>query len=876
MKKGYLLFLTVLFFSITAYSATFTSKASTGWSTATTWSVTGGTDADGIPDANDDVIIKTANSVSLTATQNYFKSLTVQSGGTLKFNSKALTGSGNFTNQGTISGAFTGLTFNAPAIFSSTSLVTNAGPWYASASLTITATTSITAASQVTANNSAKITNLGRLQLTTASINLKNTSSFVNGANAFLRVEANVLGNMNFNCAATSNTVQFYGSSKVIPSATYYNLQLTAVATRSLTGDVTVLNDIMLDANSANVLDLKNFNLNIGGNYTNNANTNILNQGVITFNGNGNQIIKRTGVETFKYLEINCSGTVQLNCILNVSESFFNRSGTFDLIGSYPNLLRIQKSFTNNDRMFCNTATVMFNGTTAQSIDGNTDCFFYNLLFSNTAGLTVNSSQSISNSLVINNGNFNSNGNVTLLSDEFTTAFIGKRANATCAITGNMIIQKYISDRVKGWHDLCAPVAATTIMDWDDEIYMSGIGGDDGIDGPGGVDGSAAGFNSVLTYNEPTATWNVITGSGTAVPVGKGFQVWLADDQTNWDAKVISTVGVPTFGNKLVKLSYTAGAGAYKGLNLIGNPFACPVSFSNCTRTNITGSILMLDNSGNYTDLGSTATIPPHQAFWVGASGANASINFLESAKQLSTTTTYYRTIPNYGIKLTLSSPNLPFYHENTINFEPKATVNYEQDIDALYLKSPNLNAPAIYMNTNSDAKLITNNVNSNDDEVTIPLTLFTPEDGIYYINPSVINLENYSYAWIENTKTGKQFELNSSIAINATKDETNNDYTLRLSKKTPKSSINQSVFESDLSAFYTENTLNLKSFNSTHNLKQVTIIDLTGKIVFEQFNVTIEQAQLTKLDLTELARGVFIVTLIDEVGHIQTEKIIK
>ena len=68
MKSWYkLLFVLALFVSQAFFSqATFTSKANGNWNSTATWQLTSGTDTDGIPDSNDDVIIR-AHSVTVTA-----------------------------------------------------------------------------------------------------------------------------------------------------------------------------------------------------------------------------------------------------------------------------------------------------------------------------------------------------------------------------------------------------------------------------------------------------------------------------------------------------------------------------------------------------------------------------------------------------------------------------------------------------------------------------------------------------------------------------------------------------------------------------------------------------------------------------------------
>lgn len=875
MKKLF----TLLFFALIGLNninaATFSSVASGTWSAPATWTVTGA-DADGIPDSDDDVTINGGHSVIMTASA-YWGTLTILSSATLNFNSKVMYGYGDFTNNGSVVGT---VYYNilAPTVFSSSSQFTCPGNWNIFSDLTIAVGTSIYKGNYFYLK-SAIVTNFGSVTLWGGSIIGYNTATtWINEASSSLRIAASITV-ANLTASATSNTVTYSPGSQSLSvfATSYYNLTITGGFTKTASGNLTVLNNFTLSGSNFN---LNNFDMTIGGNWTNSANFTITNQGAITFNGSGTQTITRTTAnEQFNNMILNGSGTVSLNRSLIIVQSLIINSGTLDLSASNQSLF-MRGNLTNNGTLNCRQATVTFNGTSSQTVDGSSNTQFYNLTLNNSTGLTINSPQSLTNVLTNTGGTFNSNGNFTLVSDASNTARIAT-VTGSGSFSGNMTIQKFISARAAGYHDLSSPVKNTTIMDWDDELFMSGIGADDGIPGPAGVDGSADG-SSVYTYDEPTGNvapnngWTAVTGSGTSIESGKGYEIFLADDLNNFSATTINTIGVPQFSTKTVNLSYTAGAGAYAGINLIGNPYASAVNYSACTKANVTGNILLLDNSGNYTDYGANPVIPPHQGFWITASGAGASLVFLENAKSTSIATSFYRTVPNYGIKLVFSSPSLPFYNENTINFESNSTLGYDRELDALYIKSPNKTAPAIYMLTNTDAKLITNNIDTEEDEVTLPLAIFTPKEGVYYIEPTVLNTNSYNYSWIENIKTGKKHELNSSIAIVGEDNKTNTDYVLRLSKKSSESDINQSVFDNDIIVFGTENDINLKSINTTHYISQVAVYDISGKLLMEQNNLTVESGQTNKIDISNLSTGVYIVNVTDVLGHIKTQKIIR
>jgi len=97
-------FITILFIFFglinLAEAANFTSKATGNWSASGTWTLTSGTDADGIPDADDNATILTSHTVTVTVAAAVLN-LTINSGGTLNLN-QAITVNGTTSISGTL------------------------------------------------------------------------------------------------------------------------------------------------------------------------------------------------------------------------------------------------------------------------------------------------------------------------------------------------------------------------------------------------------------------------------------------------------------------------------------------------------------------------------------------------------------------------------------------------------------------------------------------------------------------------------------------------------------------------------------------------------------------------------------------------------
>jgi hypothetical protein len=219
-----------------------------------------------------------------------------------------------------------------------------------------------------------------------------------------------------------------------------------------------------------------------------------------------------------------------------------------------------------------------------------------------------------------------------------------------------------------------------------------------------------------------------------------------------------------------------------------------------------------------------------------------------------------------------------PFYNENTINFEPNTTKGFDNDLDAPYIKSPVNSAPAMFMvNEENNGRMITNAISGDEDEVILPLGYYTPHEGAYYIQPNILNTNGYNYIWIENTKTGEKHDLGTrSIAVTGKENAINTDYVLHLSKTAKSSVQTQMAFANDLTVFNIENSVNIKANNADHLLSLVSVYDLSGKLITEQSNVFVNAGSTASIDISSLAKGMYIVNVTDESGNRISKKIIR
>lgn len=118
MKTFYTLLLIAMMFCFNlAKSATFVSKSTGNYSSASTWTVTSGTDSDGKPDLDDNLTILTGHVVKLDVNSEC-KSLIINTGGSFNGFGRRLGLRGSLKIDGTMSNV-TNLVFRTTANFSS-------------------------------------------------------------------------------------------------------------------------------------------------------------------------------------------------------------------------------------------------------------------------------------------------------------------------------------------------------------------------------------------------------------------------------------------------------------------------------------------------------------------------------------------------------------------------------------------------------------------------------------------------------------------------------------------------------------------------------------------------------------------------------------
>ncbi|MEP1305628.1 MAG: hypothetical protein ABJK11_11495, partial [Balneola sp.] len=199
----------------------------------------------------------------------------------------------------------------------------------------------------------------------------------------------------------------------------------------------------------------------------------------------------------------------------------------------------------------------------------------------------------------------------------------------------------------EGWRMLSTPTSDNTYDDLLGDIWTQGIG-----TGADVTNGTA----SVQLYNTTTDNFAAATDLGATMTTGVGFitYVYSDDDYTNSGAdagfpKTLSLSGTENSGSVSPTLNTEGDA-----FTLVGNPYASTIDWDLLTRSDVTGTVYVYDNSdpgyiswngttGDLTD----GLIATYQGFWVqNTSGSPTPSLTIEEADQSSGGTFYKDTAP--------------------------------------------------------------------------------------------------------------------------------------------------------------------------------------------------------------------------------------
>lgn len=771
--------------SLFANAGTFTSHTSGNWNAgAAVWTIVG--DADGIPDADDDIIITSGTTVIWGQTTTQFcRDLTVNAGGVLQGKnnfSRTLRIHGNHVNNGTETLAGTIFYMGSGTTISGSGTFSTLYNWAFLTDRTLLAGATVSKGRWIRLYNGADFTNRGTLTCQSSVIAYNAASVFTNENNLTIRA-SNFMTTGTFNSHFVGNTVTLHWNPAITgnenipnPSAGYYNVIVNASSSHyKFTADMIIANDLTIN-NTSPVLNFDVFDLNIGGDWTNNGGSlTSAGSSTITFDGSGTQVISHgTNPQQGLFTTIiDINSTLQLNTDLNIN-------GDFTVLGAMDATAANHNVTVNGDVNITGTLDMQngeftFNGSSAQTMDASGTINFYDLTIQNSStGVTLNTgTYTIDNNVVVNDGGLNTNGNgFTLLANGTQSARI-RFINAGTSITGNVTLQRNLPAGSADYRDLSNPfTGGIDFSQWDDDLIISGTGFPDGCAYGGGC------FASIKTFDAFSQTYSDVTNVTDPMENSIGYEAFLGDDLNTFNGVQLDVTGTVNGAAGFLQ-------NVRAGWNLVGNPYACEIDWHSMSLGAGVGDFFYIYDSGtgNFEyyevtgpgtgtasgNINTNGIIASMQGFWVNTN-SNTNLVFGQSSKT-EASVDFVRstgTIDRDQLAITIKNNDNDYSCKSTVRFDALAIDNTD-DYDVPMFRGPERptvrKSPLLFFR-NSDGTDVRLNALNYDYAIskTIDVWMNTEIDGRFTISANDVDVfGTYKCVFLNDKFTGESVNLRKS-----------------------------------------------------------------------------------------------------------------
>ena len=387
------------------------------------------------------------------------------------------------------------------------------------------------------------------------------------------------------------------------------------------------------------------------------------------------KVPERSAIVIALFLIMNQTGSGQ-GLTISQGTIFVTTGGTMVLKGNLVN----NGSCLNNDN------TVIFSGST-QTISGNTPSTFDNLTIDAGSTTTITTPSQSLGGILLCNGTFNTNGNLTLLSTEIQTAMID--GSGAGEVNGNVTMQRYLLSGF-GYKYFSPPFQAAQVSEFSDNMKLN-----DPYPAFFSYDESRT-SSGWVTYIDPAGILNPLQGY--AINFGS------SDSPITFDV-----TGIVNNGPMSATL-YNHNNLYSQGFSLVGNPYPSPVDWdapSGWTRVNIDNALYYFEASttdefggmyvtyinGVSSNGLATNLIPSMQGFFVhvtdGTFPVTGSIAVNNDARIIDLThpITKSDVDPRPLIRLAAGyTDDTLSFDQLVIYFDEKATDNFDGQLDALKL----------------------------------------------------------------------------------------------------------------------------------------------------------------------------------------------
>lgn len=523
----------------------------------------------------------------------------------------------------------------------------------------------------------------------------------------------------------------------------------------------------------------------------------------------------------------------------------------------------------------CNTGSTVFfesfAGTQTITNNSSNPITFYNLNIDNESGVTLNSGPaSVSSALDLVDGTLTVNDVLTFVSDAAVTGHL-ESVSATGNLTGNIIAQRFADARNAGWNDISSPAVGATIADLDDDLFISGVTGADGY----AASTTGGGFVSIYRLNNVTQAWEAVGNVTDQMTNGVGFEIWLADDITNWNGgtwTMPGTINLSDVAQQTLDIE--------DGWNLVGNPFPAFLDFEGIANTgNITNNEFWTVEAVTNTFVAKDAlqVIPPGQGFWVLSNGGTDLIVDPTTDFVASNATFMYKNdyIADEEVRILIQNQD----SEKPLGSNVYLRKNQNAYAGADYMDIPALKRPEpkschIAFDNLGKHNLV-NYVSTNEDHLELPLNVESGMAANFTMTfEGIDQFSEYQCINLVNDATGEKIPLTSESKYEFKLSE-NEPVNMRLilSKEDYADCLAPSIYSAGDVSVTTQGKTIFTDFSLDRGATaQIQIIDMLGNtIVSETRNVGYNRETF---NLENAGSGVYLISVTIN-GDTQTEKVI-
>ena len=475
---------------------------------------------------------------------------------------------------------------------------------------------------------------------------------------------------------------------------------------------------------------------------------------------------------------------------------------------------------------------------------------------------------SISEGLHLIDGSFQNSSGLTFTSDASSQGHVARViAGDFTGSSSSFTIERFKAGGASGWNDLATAGIATTIADIENEIYISGVTG---------AGGNAGGFISMYTYDNVADDYTPATNVTNPMGLGQGFETWLGDDLTTWNAKAWNFTGSSM---NIASTDITVDPSGSRW-NLVGNPLPSFIDFSSVLASFagvINGNEFWYfdTDSNQYNSRGAGAFIPPGQGFWVNLSGATTlTIDPATDIFSDRNTSEWFKNAPKEEFKVKVTNQENSFASSVYLRKDYMAFSGVDE-LDLQPLKVPDSRAVNMWMDYAGEESMV-NYIDPTEEHLEVPLTIESGIPGEFIMNFQGLNkFDEFQCKNLLNLETNEQIEIvpGASYSFEVGEDLDPLNFKLLLSKSDYEDCLAPTEFtNNDIRVFSNGKTIVADFFLDRSVEAKIEVYNVLGQTVYG--NTSTIGYSRESINLTNVKTGVFFVN-ININGTNKTEKVI-